>query len=126
MSCTPSHRILIVDDDPQVLRLLAAMLGRKGHAVIAASSGAQAVELFEKHSFQLLITDMAMPSMTGMQLSLAFKRRFPSVPVLMLTADPSQVAPEAAATPACIDLLLQKPASINSINQAVHQLMGRS
>lgn len=79
--------ILAVDDDPQVLVNTAAMLEDLGHRVTTASSARQALEnLADGETFDLVITDHAMPTMTGAQLVEEIRRRWPGLPVLLATA----------------------------------------
>jgi CheY-like chemotaxis protein len=79
-------RILTVDDDSLVLANVAAMLEDLGHEVIAAGSGARAIEMIDSTSgIDLLITDQAMPGMTGLQLIEAIRARRPGLPVILAT-----------------------------------------
>ncbi|MBZ9719643.1 PAS domain S-box protein [Mesorhizobium sp. AD1-1] len=80
-----SLRILAVDDDALVLLNTAAMLEDLGHTVAEAHSAAAALALLEEHRFDLVITDHAMPKMTGLQLSNAIKDKWPNVPVIVAT-----------------------------------------
>jgi two-component system response regulator GlrR len=78
--------ILIVDDDPMLLRLLSIRLREEGHQVLEAPSGAAALARLDQELPQLLITDLRMAGMDGLQLFDAIHRRHPLLPVLMLTA----------------------------------------
>lgn len=80
-------RILIVDDDPALLRLLSLRLHYEGHTAIEASSGAMALSKLDHELPNIMITDLRMPGMDGMQLFEAVHRRYPLLPVLMLTAN---------------------------------------
>lgn len=80
-------RILIVDDDPALLRVLSLRLHYEGHTAIEASSGAEALSKLDHELPHIMITDLRMPGMDGMQLFEAVHRRFPLLPVLMLTAN---------------------------------------
>ncbi|MEO6856560.1 MAG: sigma 54-interacting transcriptional regulator [Rhodoferax sp.] len=80
-------RILIVDDDPALLRLLALRLHYEGHTAIEAASGAAALAKLEQELPHTMITDLQMPGMDGLQLFEAVHRRYPLLPVLMLTAN---------------------------------------
>ncbi|MDB5966515.1 MAG: two-component system response regulator GlrR [Polaromonas sp.] len=80
-------RILIVDDDPALLKLLSLRLHYEGHAVIEAASGALALAALDHELPHILITDLRMPGMDGLQLFEAVHRRFPLLPVLILTAN---------------------------------------
>jgi len=83
-------RVLVVDDDPLVLASTAAMLEDLGHSVIEASTGALALALLDGgEPIDLLITDQAMPDLTGLQLAAAVHRLRPGLPVLLATADPA-------------------------------------
>jgi two-component system response regulator GlrR len=79
-------RILIVDDDAALLRLLSLRLRGEGHQVVEAASGEAALGVLDRELPQLLITDMRMGGMDGLQLFEAVHRRHPLLPVLMLTA----------------------------------------
>jgi two-component system response regulator GlrR len=80
-------RILIVDDDPALLRLLSLRLHYEGHTTVEASSGAAALARLDQEVPHILITDLRMPGMDGLQLFEAVHRRFPLLPVLILTAN---------------------------------------
>ena len=75
--------ILAVDDDLLVLMNTAAMLEDLGHSVVEANSGDRALKAFEEGDFDLVITDFAMPGMTGMELALEIKTRCPKMPVIL-------------------------------------------
>jgi two-component system, NtrC family, response regulator GlrR len=79
-------RILTVDDDPALLRLLSLRLSSEGHEVIEADSGEAALGRLDHELPDLMITDMRMGGMDGLQLFEAVHRRHPLLPVLMITA----------------------------------------
>lgn len=81
-------KILVVDDDEHILRSLSQYLELEDFQVVSASSGPEALELFEKEQPELLVLDVMMPGMDGFQV-LETLRKNPQtshVPVLMLTA----------------------------------------
>ena len=80
-------RILIVDDDPALLRLLSLRLHYEGHTVIEADSGMAALASLDHELPHIMITDLRMPGMDGMDLFAAVHRRCPLMPVLVLTAN---------------------------------------
>src|SRR5205809_8037759 len=82
----PKRRILVVDDEPFVCDAVKMMLDFDGHVVDTASSAKAALEMFDKGSFDLVITDFAMPEMKGDELAAAIKARRPTQPVVMITA----------------------------------------
>jgi CheY-like chemotaxis protein len=80
------RKILAVDDDFLVLMNTAAMLEDMGHEVVEASSGDLALKLFKEHDdFDLLITDQAMPGMTGLQLIEKIRSERANLPVILAT-----------------------------------------
>ena len=110
------RHILVVDDDALVCETVTMILQIDGHLVDSASSGAQALALFQPGKFDLIITDFFMPTMTGEKLAAAIKTRSPSQPVVMLTAYPEKLSRE---NPQTVDLLIGKPFEINALRDAV-------
>jgi CheY-like chemotaxis protein len=78
-------KVLAVDDDPLVLFNTTAMLEELGHAVIEAHSGADALKILRERSVDLVVTDQAMPKMTGVQLVEAIRAEWPDLPVVLAT-----------------------------------------
>jgi two-component system response regulator GlrR len=83
---TPRPEILIVDDDPALLRLLAMRLDLEGFAVIEAGSGEEALAKMATHRPSLVITDVQMGGMDGLALFDSLKQAHPALPVIILTA----------------------------------------
>ena len=82
------HRLVVlaVDDDELVLLNTVAMLEEFGHGVLQASSGREALEILERgEAIDLLITDQAMPGMTGAQLAERVRQRWPDLPIVLAT-----------------------------------------
>jgi CheY-like chemotaxis protein len=63
-----AYRVLVVDDQPHVVRVIRMALARKGYVVETAADGQQALEKFQESPFDVLITDIDMPRMTGQEL----------------------------------------------------------
>jgi PAS domain S-box-containing protein len=78
-------RILAVDDDGLVLMNTALMLEDLGHTVCEATTGVEALGILRQQSFDLVISDHAMPRMTGSQLALAIRSEWPDMPVILAT-----------------------------------------
>lgn len=86
MSQASPATILLVDDDPAVREVTAAMLEDLGYDVVEAESGDQALELLVRgNHVDLLMADFAMPGMTGADLTKAAAERRPGLPVLLVT-----------------------------------------
>ncbi|MCB9549153.1 MAG: sigma-54-dependent Fis family transcriptional regulator [Myxococcales bacterium] len=80
-----AHRILLVDDDPLALRLVARMLRARDIEVETSSSGDEALEILGRQPISALITDLVMDGMDGEELLLTAKRRHPTLPVVVMT-----------------------------------------
>lgn len=80
------YRILVVDDEESIREFLEIMLKRDGYQVTTANNGAQALEHYKKTNFDLIITDIQMPQVSGMELLEQVKDRDPDVVVVMITA----------------------------------------
>jgi CheY-like chemotaxis protein len=81
----PPCLVLAVDDDGLVLTNTAAMLEDLGHQVIVAASASEALALLAEHPVDLVITDYAMPQMTGLQLAREIEARRPGLGVVLAT-----------------------------------------
>jgi two-component system response regulator GlrR len=111
MTTTPPDKntsILIVDDDPTLLKLLNTRLTLEGYAVIAATSGEEALAKFAAGRPDLVITDMQMGGMNGMTLFENIHRAQPTLPVIILTAH-GTIPAAVSATHRGVFSYLQKP-----------------
>lgn len=78
--------VLLVDDEDGLRTTLAANLELDGFEVVEAADGAEALEHAERRSFDLVVTDIRMPGMNGVELFRAIRRLHPRVPVVLMTA----------------------------------------
>jgi diguanylate cyclase (GGDEF)-like protein len=78
-------RILIVDDDPLILELLGIAIASFGFEYAAANNGREAIETLKKQKFEIVITDMMMPEVDGMQLLAHVKNHYPQTDVIVVT-----------------------------------------
>ncbi len=78
--------ILIVDDEKNYLLVLKELLGEEGYEVITAQSATEALSIFQEMELDLVITDMKMPGMSGMELLSLLKEKDLHLPVIMMTA----------------------------------------
>lgn len=79
-------KILIVDDDQNILRLYKEELEEEGYAVITASNGNEAIERFEKEDPDLVTLDILLPDIDGIKILRQMKEKKPRLPVIMSTA----------------------------------------
>ncbi|MBT1071905.1 sigma-54-dependent transcriptional regulator [Pelotalea chapellei] len=105
---TAHARILIVDDEEFSLLFLENHLLSQGYVVICASNGQEALSILEKQTVDLVITDLAMPGMNGIQLLHSAKERHPTLPFIVLTAEGSIESAVAAIKEGALDYL-EKP-----------------
>ncbi|MBZ0113081.1 MAG: response regulator [Thermoanaerobaculia bacterium] len=80
-----SPRILVADDEPHIRELLARCLENEGYTCSLAPDAKQALQLLEEHDFTLLISDINMPGLTGMELLEVVRERYPDVAVILVT-----------------------------------------
>ena len=78
--------ILIVDDEKNYTAVLSAVLEEEGFETLTANSGQEALQLCEKEEISLVLSDMKMPVMDGLELLEKIKKRAPDLPVIIMTA----------------------------------------
>ena len=112
------RHILVVDDEEITAQILKESLEKISHCrVWIATNGAQALELLEQRSFDLLITDYKMPHMDGMTLATHVREHFPQIVVIVITAYRSDDLYDRAAN-IPIHRILEKPVGAIEIRQA--------
>ncbi len=121
------RRILLVDDEESIARLGALMLRRLGHSVTSTTSSVKALRLFlrEPDSFDVVITDLTMPQMTGKELIRRIKQVRANIPVVLMSGfnDASVKASEAASLG--IVEFLEKPFSRPALTDAIRKALQR-
>lgn len=78
--------ILVVEDEPHIARGLAFNLEQEGYRVVVAASGEEALRLLPEHSFALVVLDLMLPGLGGLEVCRRIRALDPRLPVLMLTA----------------------------------------
>ncbi|HHY84938.1 MAG TPA: response regulator [Verrucomicrobia bacterium] len=120
----PAKRILVVDDEPFVCDAVKMMLTFDGHEVYTANSAREALDVFEKDKFDLVITDFAMPVMKGDELAVAIKERAPGQPVIMITAYAEML--ETSGNPLSgVDRMISKPFLLDDLREAIAAVLGK-
>jgi signal transduction histidine kinase/FixJ family two-component response regulator len=119
----PPARILIVDDDPLVLKSLRDSLGADGHAVTTADGGQAGIDAFlsalmRGEPFPVVITDLGMPHVDGRKVSSAVKTAAPATIVLLLTGWGQRLAADGD-VPAHVDRVLGKPPKLRELREAL-------
>jgi len=78
--------ILVADDEQNLRRVLAAHLLKAGYQVLTADDGQNALDILEKQEVNVVVTDLKMPGLDGMEVLRQVQQKFPGIPVLILTA----------------------------------------
>src|SRR5919112_851762 len=116
--------LLIVDDEPGMRQLLSHVFGRAGHSVRAAENGAKALELLKQEPADLIVSDVKMPDMNGIELLRRVREFSPDVSVVMMTAFATvETAREAFKLGA--DDFIQKPFDVDELKLIVEKALER-
>jgi CheY-like chemotaxis protein len=113
-----SKRILVVDDEPLVCEAVEMMLKFDGHRVESASNGEEALEMFRKNKYDLVLTDYSMPGMKGDELALAIKDLEPAQPVVMITAYAEMIRSLTSPIRG-VDCVISKPFLLEDLRSAI-------
>ena len=118
------ERILLVDDEPFVMEVIGEMLTRRGYHVTPVGGSLEALQIFRENpgDFDLVLTDMTMPKMTGERLSNEIKTIRPDIPIVLCTGYSDKLAGKNA-----VDLglagLLMKPVDQAELVKVVRQVL---
>ena len=116
-------RILLVDDDPVLLKSLGDTLQDDGHSIAIATGGREGIEVFreahqEQQTFSAVVTDLGMPYVDGRQVADAIKKMSPATPVILLTGWGQRLQAEGD-TPPNVNLVLAKPPKLRELREAL-------
>jgi CheY-like chemotaxis protein len=126
---TSPRRILVVDDDPLILKAMRLVLESDRHVVATACGGDAGITAFETaqasgEPYDVVMTDLNMPAVDGREVARAVKTRAPQAAVLLMTGsvDPRQLGQDA---PGGVDMVLAKPPTRMEIRAALRELETR-
>jgi signal transduction histidine kinase/CheY-like chemotaxis protein len=114
--------VLVVDDEPRVREVLSMYLACDGHRVTTANSGREGLQRFKTQRFDLVVTDRAMPEMSGDQMASFIKQANPNIPVVLLTGFGALIE-VTGAQPRDVDVVLSKPISLNALRKTIENLL---
>lgn len=122
-SAPPRARLLVIDDDPLLLKALRDILETDGHIVATANGGKAGVEAFREafsryEPYAAVITDLGMPHLDGRAVAAAIKAASPTTPVILLTGWGRRMALEGE-QPAHVDCVLSKPPKPADLREAL-------
>jgi len=113
--------ILVVEDDTDVRSMIVNYLGHMGFETVTAMDGMEGMQQIESGRFDLVITDIVMPYISGVGLVGILKQKFPHIPVIAITGYGKE--PETAALEKEADLVLAKPVKMASLTEQVKALI---
>ena len=118
-----TSKLLIIDDNKEILDALYDFLRKKKYDVIPASNGLEGLKLIEneKQGFDLVITDLIMPDISGVALISIIKKKYPDTRVIAITGWGEH--PEALATEAEADHVLEKPFELADLEKLIKNLL---
>jgi CheY-like chemotaxis protein len=116
-------RVLVIDDEPFVRDTLGEILRQQHHQVVVANDGASGLARFRESRFDLVMTDLAMPGMSGWQVARAVKATRPQVPVVLVTGWGVEVQPDEMQTHG-VDRVMTKPFRFEDVQEVVASFRG--
>ena len=117
-------RLLLVDDDPSLLKLLGMRLSSEGYQVTTAASGPEALRLLQKEKIDLVISDLRMDEMDGLALFGEIQKRHMGLPVIILTAHGS-IPDAVSATQQGVFSFLTKPVDRDALYKAIDEALAQ-
>lgn len=119
----PLATLLVIDDDQDIVESLQVILQTSGYAVIPATSVREALDLLDDHSeISLVISDIRMPNVDGLDLVRVLRHRFPTLPTILVSGMPltdEDVIPREAT------LILSKPVRAAELEEAIATMLRR-
>ena len=119
-------RILVVDDEPGIRKVLSVMLAKEGCAVSVASGRADLERLLADQLYDLVVTDMRMPDITGLEVLEMVRERAPGARMLVMTAFPSADATIEAIQKGAVDYIIKEGDYLGRIRLFVRETLARS
>jgi len=120
-----SYKLLVIDDSQEILTAIHKYLEQKKYEVTTAADGLEGLKLLKsaEGGFDLVITDLVMPNVSGVGVIAILKKQFPGIPVVAITGYGEQ--PEALALEANADLVLEKPFDLDYLEQSIANLLSK-
>src|SRR5712675_1500728 len=125
METVDSSRVLVVDDEPQITRVLKTVLSSQGYEVRTAAEGESALSNFKEWSPELVITDLYMPHMDGVELCRRIREVSPNVPIIVLSVK-GEERTKVEALDSGADDYVTKPFGIDELMARVRAALRRS
>lgn len=120
---TGDSQILVVDDDPSQRDLLTSYLGKLGYRLLVASSGMEALELLKANDVAMMVSDVRMPEMNGLETLRRAREDFPDLPVLLVTGYADVRDAVEAMRDGAVNYL-EKPIDLDELKQSLQAALG--
>lgn len=117
----PGLRVLVVDDQRDFGDILREFLGAKGCSVAIVRSGRAALEALERHRFDLVLTDLLLPEVSGWEIARVAKRRSLGIRVILMSGN---IVAEDLWSEASVDACLKKPIDLNKLLGVMAEVLG--
>ncbi len=117
--------VLIVDDERSMRDFLKILLEKEGHEVTTASSGASALDALDKHTVDVIVSDIRMPGMTGIELLETVKEHSPEMPIILITAFASPDDAVLAMKNGAFDYI-SKPFNVDEIKSVIESATSKN
>jgi len=121
MNNEPKKRILVIEDDLDVLSILVKHVKLMGYEVITATDGLEGLKRLDEGGYDLVITDIVMPFVSGVGVVTAIKRINTKIPIIAVTGYGKE--PEALAMERKADMVLAKPVKMTILKEHIAQLL---
>lgn len=118
-------KILIIDDNKEIINVLYHFLSNRYYHVSTAINGLDGLKLIEADniSFDLVITDLVMPNISGSAIITIVKKKYPAIPIIAITGWGEHL--EAMATEAQADIILEKPFDLSELEKTIKKLLAK-
>jgi two-component system cell cycle sensor histidine kinase/response regulator CckA len=120
------YNLLVVDDNQEILATIDKYFRKRNYNVVTAADGLEALKLLKSKEciFDLVVTDLVMPYVSGVGVISIIKKEYPKIPVVAITGYGE--SPEALALEANADLVIEKPFDLDNLERSVGELLSKN
>jgi CheY-like chemotaxis protein len=119
---SPLPTILVVDDEPGIRTMIQFELSQQGYDILTAESGAKALEILNGRTVNLILTDMRMPQMDGLELVSRVRQILPTIPIVLMTGFVEERVRKVQEQK--VSGTLNKPFTIDQLAEMVRTVLG--
>jgi len=117
-----NYKVLVVDDEEPMRKLVVTLLSRQGHECMTASNGVEALDKISQNKVDAVITDIIMPEMDGITLTKEIMILYPNLPILVMTGHGKEYSAESAIAAGARDFI-EKPFSIDEFTLRLNKMI---